>query len=371
MTPRDRVHAALAHVQPDFAPCDYFATPEIHSALLDRFQARGDAELRTLLGTDIRYVQPPYIGPPLRRSADGAVADIWGITKRPMPNEYGDYAEPVGHPYAGWTTVEEAEAWPWPSPDWYDYEAVPALCAAVCGGAVRGDARSDLAVATGDFSIQDFINGTAFGRGVEQVLLDIAVEDPVFLAIVEKRHRFAMELIGRTLEAARGRIDLVLCGDDFGSQRGLLISPQAFDRLFAAKKKELFDLVHSFGAKVSHHCCGSSVELIPRFIELGMDALQTIQPQAAGMNPYRLKEMYGRRITLHGAVDVQGWLQKADPAEIEREVTRLMEVVGEGGGFILAPCHNLQPDTPLANVLAVYRAVARFRGDRERLSRLS
>ena len=171
-----------------------------------------------------------------------------------------------------------------------------------------------------------------------------------------------MAFIERILDAARGRIDLVHCGDDFGSQRGLLISPASFDRLFAAKKKELFDLVHAYGAKVSHHCCGSSRVLIPRFIRCGMDALQTIQPQAAGMDPYDLKREFAGQIVLHGAVDVQGWLQRAKPDEVHAEVNRLMDEVGAGGGFILAPSHHIQPDTPLENVLAVYRAIARRRG---------
>jgi uroporphyrinogen decarboxylase len=202
----------------------------------------------------------------------------------------------------------------------------------------------------------------AFGRGVERVLLDIAANEPVYLYIVERRHRFYLAYVERILTAAKGRIDLVACGDDFGSQRGLLISPASFDRLFAEKKKELFDLAHSFGAKVSHHCCGSSRALIPRFIQGGMDALQTIQSQAVGMNPYDLKREFAGKIALHGAVDVQGWLQRARPAEIEVEVNRLMDEVGAGGGFILAPSHHLQPDTPLENVLAVYGAVAKRRG---------
>jgi uroporphyrinogen decarboxylase len=121
-------------------------------------------------------------------------------------------------------------------------------------------------------------------------------------------------------------------------------------------------MVHSHGAKVSHHCCGSSRALIPRFIQCGMDCLQTIQPQAAGMNPYELKAEFAGRIVLHGAVDVQGWLQRATPAEVRCEVHRLMEEVGRGGGFILAPCHQIQPDTPLENVLALYEAVAERRG---------
>ncbi|NLY00669.1 MAG: hypothetical protein GXY83_31635 [Rhodopirellula sp.] len=352
MTPRERVITALAHSRPDHTPCDYFATPEIHRALCDEFRVTSDAELRERLGTDIRYVEPPYIGPPLPKFDDGSSMNLWGVRRRPMANQYGEYAEPIGLPYAAWTTVEEAEQFPWPNPDWFDYDAVAPLCAL----------HPDLAIAAGSFHVQDFINSVAMGRGVEQVLLDIATEDPVYLYIIERRQQFYLRHVERILAAAGGRIDLVLAGDDFGSQRGPLISPTTFDRLFAPKKKELFDLAHSYGAKATHHCCGSSRQLIPRFIACGMDALQTIQPQAAGMNPYELKQEFGGRITLHGAVDVQGWLQRASPTEIETEVNRLIDEVGDDGGFILAPCHHIQPDTPLENVVALYRAVARRRG---------
>ena len=221
MTPRERVLAAFAHSQPDFTPCDYYATPEIHEALLGHFGLTdapgasrqafppmggpGDNVLPERLGTDIRYIAPPYIGPPLPAFDDGSTMDLWGIRRRPMPNEFGEYAEPVDRPYAGWETVEQAAAFPWPNPDWFDYEAMPAICARY----------PDMAIAAGSFGVQDFINGVAFGRGVEQVLMDIAVEDPVYLYIVERRHRFYLEYIERILRAARGRIDLVLCGDDF------------------------------------------------------------------------------------------------------------------------------------------------------------
>jgi uroporphyrinogen decarboxylase len=367
MTPRERVRAALNHTQPDYTPCDYYATPEIHLALARRFglptpgsiagsfggsaAALEDGGVAERLGTDLRYVNPPYIGPPLPTFDDRSSVNLWGVRRRPMANEYGEYSEPVGLPYAGWTTIEDAEKWPWPSPDWFDYSALPSRCAKY----------AELAIVAGGTHVQDFINGVAFGRGVEQVLLDIAVEDPVYLYIVERRHRFYMAYIERILGAAAGRIDAVFCGDDFGSQRGLLISPAAFDKLFAAKKKAIFDLVHSYGAKVMHHCCGSSRALIPRFIQCGMDSLQTIQPQAAGMNPYELKAEFAGRIALHGAVDVQGWLQRATPQQVEAEVGRLMDEVGAGGGFILAPSHHIQPDTPLENVLAVYHTVAKRR----------
>lgn len=351
MTSRERVLAAFAYETGDCTPCDYFATPEIHQGLLKHFRVVDEDDIRNRLGADIRYLRLPYTGPALPTFDDGSTQDIWGIQRKPMPNEYGEYAEPVNLPYAGWTTVAQAAAFDWPRPDWFDYDAIPALC----------QSYPDLAIAAGTFGMQNFINGVAFGRGVEQVLLDIAVEDPVYLYIVEKRHAFFLEHVERILTAGKGRIDFVLCGDDLGSQRGPLVSPATFDKLFATKKKELFDLVHSYGAKVSHHSCGSTRALIPRFIELGMDALQTIQPQAQGMDPYELKADFAGRIVLHGAVDVQGWLQRATVSEVTREVHRLMDEVGQGGGYILAPCHNIQPDTPLENVLAMYDAIAQRR----------
>jgi uroporphyrinogen decarboxylase len=354
MQSRQRIQAAFAFTQPDATPSDYYATPEIQTALLKHFEVRDDNELRNCLGTDIRFVNPPYTGPELPVYEDGSKMNIWGIRKKPTANEYGDYEEAVNAPYAEWTTVEEAENFDWPSPDWYDYGVVPAMC----------DRYPGKALLTGAFAVQDFINGAAFGRGVEQTLVDIALEDPVFLYIIERRHKFYMELIERTLAAAGGKLDLVLCGDDFGSQRDLMISPTSFDRLFAEKKKEFFDMVHNYGAKITHHCCGSSRKLIPRFIELGMDALQTIQPQAGGMNPYELKREFHGQIVLHGAVDVQGWLQRATPFEIEEEINHLVDEVGRDGGFIIAPCHQIQPDTPLENVLALYRTLARRRTEK-------
>lgn len=351
MTSRERVRAAFEFTQPDHTPLDYFATPEIHAALEQHFGVKGDDAVRAALGADVRYVNPPYTGPHLPVYEDGSEMNMWGVIKKPTANEYGDYMESANAPYADWTTIEEAEAFDWPSPDWYDYDVMPELCSQ----------HGDKAVFTGSFSVQDFINNVAYGRGVEQVLMDIAAEDPVYLYIVEKRHRFYMEHIERILKAAKGRVDAVLCGDDFGTQRGLLISPASFDKIFAPRKKELFDMVHSYGAKVTHHSCGSTRDLMERFIETGMDALQTIQPQADRMDPYELKKEVGGRLVLHGAVDVQGWLQQASIGEIQEQIDRLMDEVGAGGGYLMSPSHQIQPDTPLDHVLAFYETATRRR----------
>ncbi len=133
--------------------------------------------------------------------------NIWGIRKKPMPNEYGDYAEPINFP------MPNGPRWKKPKP--FSGLILIGTITARC----RRCATSTLIIAwePGSFSVQDFINGVAFGRGVEQTLIDIAQRDPVYLYIVEKRHQFYMEVTERTLQAAKARLILFLCGDDFGA----------------------------------------------------------------------------------------------------------------------------------------------------------
>ena len=123
MNSRERVQASLEQRQPDFTPCDYFSTPEIQQALLEHFGVETDREIRQQLGTDIRYVNPPYTGPELRSFEDGSNMNLWGIRMKPTANEYGEYDESVSWPYGEWETVEEAEKFSWPSADWFDYGA--------------------------------------------------------------------------------------------------------------------------------------------------------------------------------------------------------------------------------------------------------
>ena len=93
MTPRERVLTALHHEPPDFTPCDYFATPEIHDALCRHFGVTEDHQIRTCLGCDLRYIRAPYTGPPLPEFDDRSTQNIWGVRRRPMPNEYGEYMD--------------------------------------------------------------------------------------------------------------------------------------------------------------------------------------------------------------------------------------------------------------------------------------
>ena len=113
-------------------------------------------------------------------------------------------------------------------------------------------------------------------------------------------------------------------------------------------------LGHAYGAKVMLHSCGSTLPIWPDIIEAGVDIYDTIQPEAANMNPAQLKEKFGDRISFHGAISTQKTLPFGKVKDIVAEVKLRIETMGKDGGYILAPAHNIQPDTPLENILAMY-----------------
>ena len=233
-----------------------------------------------------------------------------------------------------------------PDPSWFDYSALPAQC----------EEYADYAVVYGWVGNVDLINGTAFGRGFEQTILDIALENPVGLAIMEKRFEFGYEHTRRALETCGGKVDIVWMGDDYGTQRGLLLSPAKWRRLFRPKLQAMIDLAHRHGARLMLHSCGSTRAIWPDFADMGLDLYDTIQPDAVGMVPGELAAEFGKHICMHGTISTQKTLPFGTPSEVEREVRDRIDSFGAQGGLIVAPCHNIQPDTPIENVLALYRA---------------
>lgn len=339
MTPKERVLAALNHIQPDRVPLDYLGTPEINELLLKHFRTADMEVVLCGLGVDLRTVGPAYVGPPL---APGR--DMWGVERRPVRNQAGTYEEPCNFPFRDMVSVEEVERYPWPSPDWFDFSVIPEQCRRY----------EQYGIVFGSMGVMDLINGIAFGRGVEQTILDIADENPVYLALAEKRFGFYLEYSRRGLEAGRGMIDIFFVGDDYGTQRGLLMSPAKWRKLFAPKLQQMIDLGHAYGCKVMLHSCGSTRQLMDDFVSMGLDVYETVQPEAEGMKPEELKAAYGDRLAFHGTISTQRTLPFGTPDDVRAEVRRRIETVGRGGGLILAPAHNIQPDTPLENVLALY-----------------
>ncbi len=135
--------------------------------------------------------------------------------------------------------------------------------------------------------------------------------------------------------------------------------PEKWRKLFFGKLKAMCDLGHKYGAKVMLHSCGSTRPIWSGLIEAGVDIYDTVQPEAAQMNPAELKEEFGDRICFHGTISTQRTLPFGSAEDVAEEVRLRIETVGKDGGFIVAPAHNIQPDTPIENILALYEEVQR------------
>jgi len=334
----------------DRLPIDFWASAamkrKLEAALgvsYTQFLDRYDVDLRYIAG-------PRYVGPTL---GDGR--DLWGVERTTVDVPAGDgveqYSEVAASPLADARTAEQIEQYAhWPSPDWYDYSPIKAQCERIrANGRVvvfMGDRLNRIAQ----------LKPAMYLRGMENILMDLATREAIAEAIIARVKTFYLAYLERILDAADGGIDIVLTGDDFGSQHGLLISPAMWRRFLGPGFAQYVALAKRYGAKVMHHTCGSVVELIPDLIGCGLDVLQSLQPEAAGMALADLKRRFGRDLCFHGGISIQRVLPFGTPQQIRRDVQAIAEVVGEDGGYIFCTSHNIQADTPVANVVALMEA---------------
>jgi uroporphyrinogen decarboxylase len=346
VTSKERFNKAMTYQGYDRPPTKYYGTPEVTRALLDHFSLGDEESLLTKLGDDFREVGLRYIGPELGKYEDGSWEEIWGEHRMNISFQGGVYPEMVYLPFKDVDDVAELDKHRFPSPDWYDYSNIKDNCQRL----------EDYVIYAGGSHHPDFLNGIGRCRGVEQTLLDVAMEHPVFLALVTKRFEFYYQLCKRMLEAADGLIDVYCFGEDLGSQKGPTISPQSYDKLFAPYMKRLFDLAHQYGARTMMHCCGSCRKFIPRLIELGLDILEVVQVDTADMDIEGLHGAFYKKIAFCGSISVQDTLPFGTVEDVIREV-ELRKVLFKEGGMVIAPTHNIQVGTPVDNILALYEAV--------------
>jgi uroporphyrinogen decarboxylase len=191
--------------------------------------------------------------------------------------------------------------------------------------------------------------------GDERFMLLLADNPDLAVAMIEKHNEYRLEHALKSLEAGKGRIHELNGGGDYGAQNGLLISRTMFRRYF----KDLYfrfyrEIKKNFDVEIFFHSCGSIVSLIPELIEVGVTILNPVQVLAKGMEIDALKSMYAQQLTFHGAIDIQDLLPHGTAEDVRRAVRRTIQVLGAGGGYILAPTHALQPDTPIENIIAMY-----------------
>lgn len=196
---------------------------------------------------------------------------------------------------------------------------------------------------------------TCAAFGMETALMNMIANPEVYRAVDEHILQFYLKANEIFYEATKGKLHAVLIGNDMGSQRGLMLSPDMVREFIIPGCKRLVQQAHNYGLKVIYHSCGSIADVIPDLIAAGVDVIHPIQALAAGMEPHSLKARFGGQVSFCGGVDTQDLLVNGTPAQVEKKVRELREIFPTG--LIVSPSHEaILPDVPPANIQAMFAA---------------
>lgn len=354
MNSRQRTFLALEHTLGDRIPIDFWATAAV-AQRLEADYGRPYSEFLDDFDVDLRYIEgPAYVGPAL---APGT--DIWGVQRTAVTSGSSghteSYSEVTKAPLADAETVGEIEAYGhWPDPDMFDYAVVEQQCDAILQ-------ENRVVVFMGDrLNRVAQLKPAMYLRGTENVFVDLAVRPELTRAVFDRIREFYLVYLERILRAARGKIDIVLTGDDFGAQNGPLVGPDMWCTFIKPGFADYIGLIKRHDTAAMHHTCGSVVDIIPDMIECGLDILQSIQPEAEGMSLAMLTNRFGEHLCFHGGVSIQKTMPYGHVADVRRDVARLAEIAKAGGGYIFGTAHNIQADTPTENIMALMNAYLEY-----------
>lgn len=381
-TPRQRVLTALRHEQPDRCPVDFLAAPEIWHRLVEKlgiesprpsddahFDPTWEAVLQhfdvdcRVISYDQFYNPPSSVLKPgakldwwgaLSRSTpnrmwrqetpDGTAYDLWGHVIRIVENPTGAYEEYAVWPLADAMSVEDLKQYPWPEPEWWDFSTLPEMIRAL-----DADGERHLRFRIGSV----FEIGWQL-RGLQEMLMDLVLNPEIPRYIMERLTDVYVENTRRVLEIAGDRIDMVYFYDDVATQNGLMISEKMWHEFIRPCHARLIEVAQAHNKAVMYHCDGAIYPLVNELIGMGVNVLNPVQADAAGMEPTRLKAEFGDRLSFHGGIDIIKTLPRGTVDDVRAEVSERIAVLGKQGGYVLASSHHIQSDTPLENVFAMY-----------------
>ena len=335
LTRRETVLNALQHVETEQVPFNLMLSPPAQQKLEEYYRTD---DLQNELGIYL-YVFGPK-GKPLYASPDvygETIADQFGVV---WSTSHIDRGYPIDHPLKG----ETLEGSPFPDPeDPARFEDLEAASAA------RGDCYT-LAV------VGDLWERANFMRGLDRLLCDLLLNP-----------RFVDELLDHLLEynlatlrrVAEHKPDAIFMSDDYGLQDDLMMSPEHWRRVVKPRLGRIFEEAKARGLANVLHTCGNVSKIVPDLIEIGLDILHPIQPEA--MDIFALKREFGKDLTLCGGISTQQTLPYGTPDEVRAEVRRVADAMSKDGGFILEPGITVQADVPLENLVALVEAMQSYR----------
>ena len=379
LTSRERVQAVIHHELPDRVPIilgvsnatgikmkTYQGIKEILGVQApDEYiydwpelgTARIDEETMVRLHSDVRGVQDIHPAQTLERNQarepHSPFIDSWGSGQKEI--EPGEWFPGI-HPLSSANTVDELEDYPgWP--DMSD----PTRIAHVKEAAKRLAEDNQYAILATPWLLFPLERAFAM-QGMDHFLLNLAIYPDFARALLHKTAELCKELMGPFLVELGENVDMIKIGDDLGTQDSLLMSPDMYrDFLKPIHADYIGFIKERTDAKVLFHTDGDVVPLIDDFIEIGVDILNPIQTSAGKMSDLKsLKKRFGENIIFCGGIDTHRILPMGTPGEVRDEVKRVIHLLGEGGGYMVASVHTIMNDVPPENVLAMVDAVTEF-----------
>lgn len=344
MTPKERWLAVLKGNKPDRIPMDYWATGETTSSLLKHLGCSTEEEMCRRLHIDMAFkVKPEYVGPPLPPHQD-----VFGCRFRGVNYGKGTYSECIFHPLAGMNSVKQVEnTYHWPEADWWDYSSIPSQILGKENFPILGGQHEPF------LTYKDL-------RGQEKAFMDLVENPELVRYCLDKISTLSFLEIQGIYKQIPGKVMLTYVAEDMGGQEDLMISPVHIRQFLFPFMKRVIDFIHNQGAFAFHHNDGSIRRIIPDMIGLGIDILNPIQWRCQNMERKALKRDFGDKVAFHGAMDNQYTLPFGSEEDVKKEVLDNLEILGADGKYILAPCHNIQPITPVENIIAMYETGYEF-----------
>ena len=341
MNSKERVMRSIHRQDIDRIPIDITYTSQPN---FDRINAylgvHSNEEMFRTLGLDTWWIERPLIYVGGKRYFNGEEADYLGLSPAIYAGTTGD-SNSQG-PLKGVSSVDEVEAYPWPSIDDFDGSDLER----------KLDEHSDFAIIGGVWA--PIFHQVAWLCGLEDTFVNLIAQPEVVEALIRHVTDFWVEYTRKTLQIAKGKIDIVENCNCFGGQTSLIMSEALFRKFMKPALKRLYAVIKEYDVTVFQHSCGAIAPIIPDFIEIGADILNPVQVSAKGMVPEVLKSLYGDKLTFCGGIDTQKVLPFGTVDEVRSEVRRMIGILGEGGGYILAGSQALEDDISVENILAMF-----------------
>lgn len=344
MNSLERFYATIER-RPADRPAAWLGMPDIKSqpALFEYYGVKNLHELKLAIGDDFYAVEVPYESP--ESNAIYAAFDWY----RDGNVDAEDRTLTADGCFKDAEELSDLDFFEWPDPEKY---------------IDREECRRRVMAAPEDKVVLGMLwsahfQDTCAAFGMETALMNMVANPEIYEAVDAKIMEFYLKANEIFFEATRGRLNAVLIGNDMGSQRGLMISPEMVRRFVIPGCRKLVEQAHSYGLKVIYHSCGSIADVIPDLIDAGVDAVHPIQALAAGMQPEILREKFGGTVSFCGGVDTQELLVHGSAEDVKKKVRELRELFPTG--LIISPSHEaILPDVPPCNIKALFEEATKI-----------